>query len=854
MNDLPSREAKGGRGTSGLGMDGSGFDDADDDGAGELRPDLFLVGMPISVPRGAASAAASVSTGSVNARPLPSGPTRGVLQPRSNATDLANVVVDDADEEVFAVSHGEAEPDENDGLEFDDGPDKVDDRDGVAQSGRKIPLAAQPPPRSAPSQAIASRRAMVASALAADGGAEITKLPVPPSQPKSNDIPISPKASTVIINVSNTATTAPSSAKHVGGPTGTRPIAVARAAALVPSSASVDLMAKSTVLASTAAATAQANAATSSGSSSAANASTVPPPYAPPPSSQARTLSQSIDGLFLEVPPPLQQLAFQTLTTMIKNLLIRPAKDLYRTVRIKHPQFFNRLGKFRQTIRVLTALGFVAQKMPEEEAAVAPTPAVSVKRAPQQPTLSYGLANENTSTPILQELDDDNDDDELVDASTITAVSSTATSAPAEPVKPELEWKLTKKELREIEERKFMVLPADVEAMSWHEPMLQWSLKRLETDILPFIAAAAARLAAMDDETRFNETVKDVRMALDAMNADATMTPPDLAFALQALQQIVRNLLIQPPQTKFRKLPVGNAVFQSRVGRWPSARAVLTALGFKEAGGQLFMLPAFEKPLQQMTRIGIWLDDRTKAAMVAGQIWTTQQHEEAQVAEFRAKQRAQATTGVADGMDTAAAAEADEAAAAAAAALEYANIDRNRIVFPSILINSKSLLTAQDDDDSAMVDDEALLPGDAALIMGAQKEWARKQEAIRAAQMQRIYERTGVNLAKPPPFVGVSRAAQAIKEKRQQQETSGSAAAVAAAASEPEITQVVIRFLFPEKVAVQALFHPKEPITAVFDYARTLLADAPAVSPFRFLLPPMQRITDPRLDGTAVLR
>jgi hypothetical protein len=116
----------------------------------------------------------------------------------------------------------------------------------------------------------------------------------------------------------------------------------------------------------------------------------------------------------------------------------------------------------------------------------------------------------------------------------------------------------------------------------------------------PRLAAAATALASMDAETRYQDEVRECRVALDALCADASLTPADFSAALAALRQIFRNLAVQPPAARFRKLPLQNAAFHARVGRWATARAFLKAVGFREAGGQLFMLPAFEKPAHQV--------------------------------------------------------------------------------------------------------------------------------------------------------------------------------------------------------------------------------------------------------------
>jgi hypothetical protein len=67
-----------------------------------------------------------------------------------------------------------------------------------------------------------------------------------------------------------------------------------------------------------------------------------------------------------------------------------------------------------------------------------------------------------------------------------------------------------------------------------------------------------------------------------------------------------------------------NPAFNQRIGRWKSAIKFLQALGFREAGGNLFLLPAFEKPPHQMTRISTWLDQKIPEADKAAKVFLKQ--------------------------------------------------------------------------------------------------------------------------------------------------------------------------------------------------------------------------------------
>lgn len=72
-------------------------------------------------------------------------------------------------------------------------------------------------------------------------------------------------------------------------------------------------------------------------------------------------------------------------------------------------------------------------------------------------------------------------------------------------------------------------------------------------------------------------------------------------------------------------IQMSNAAFHSRVGRWPLAVGFLISIGFREGGGNLFLLPAFEKPPHQMTRIVSWFDHRIPDAEKAARAYLKHQ-------------------------------------------------------------------------------------------------------------------------------------------------------------------------------------------------------------------------------------
>jgi hypothetical protein len=155
-----------------------------------------------------------------------------------------------------------------------------------------------------------------------------------------------------------------------------------------------------------------------------------------------------------------------------------------------------------------------------------------------------------------------------------------------------------------------------------------------------------------------------------------------------------------------------------------------------------------------------------------------------------------------------------------------------QVVFPAAQINFKSRLevrertaptaaaAAEDDDD----DDDRLAAGDATLIVEAQKGFAKKLEAARLRQIQTLYEKTGVNLNIPPAWA----VPPPTKGKQSASAAPTLTAAAPTASTKTETRNTLIRFIFPERVAVQVMFHPKEPITAVFDFARALVVDPTA--------------------------
>jgi hypothetical protein len=303
---------------------------------------------------------------------------------------------------------------------------------------------------------------------------------------------------------------------------------------------------------------------------------------------------------------------------------------------IKNPQFQQRLSKFGSARAFLKIIGFEEREMQDPATIVA---APVEKKADYAPTLAYGsgVVVPETSSAAAGSTDDE----EKKAAAELEAAAAEVNeqAAGVEPIIADTR-RLTASEKREQQERMFLVLPHTAETELWYPSLLQFSIDRIDTVFLPRVVAAAAELASMDAESRYQLEVKDVRTALDNLCNDQSMQPPDLAQAIASLRQIFKNLSIQPPQAKFRKLQLQNQVFHARLGRWPFAIKFLKSIGFREAGGQLFLLPAFEKPQHQMVRISGWLEGKAPELDKASAAFLKKQSEAKDVAEFLQQQEA----------------------------------------------------------------------------------------------------------------------------------------------------------------------------------------------------------------------
>ena len=117
-------------------------------------------------------------------------------------------------------------------------------------------------------------------------------------------------------------------------------------------------------------------------------------------------------------------------------------------------------------------------------------------------------------------------------------------------------------------------------------------------------------------------------------------------------------------------------------------------------------------------------------------------------------------------------------------------------------------------------DEDKLQAGDVELIMKGQDGFKAKQEKVKQNTIDRIMQRTGVDLTKPPGESTIRKPTIVIKK--------------------PKYEQTVLRIIFPEKLVLQVLFHPYETISNVFDFIKSCLVDSTV--DFYLLLPPSQRL------------
>lgn len=117
-------------------------------------------------------------------------------------------------------------------------------------------------------------------------------------------------------------------------------------------------------------------------------------------------------------------------------------------------------------------------------------------------------------------------------------------------------------------------------------------------------------------------------------------SPVSLAESLLALLTLINNLSIVPAQPKFRKFNTKNPMFESKIGKYSAGKQFLITIGFKEAGGFLFLLPAFENSVIY-PRLVVFLTDSLTVADEKASIWIKEENERKEIEAFHAKLKEQ---------------------------------------------------------------------------------------------------------------------------------------------------------------------------------------------------------------------
>ena len=101
-----------------------------------------------------------------------------------------------------------------------------------------------------------------------------------------------------------------------------------------------------------------------------------------------------------------------------------------------------------------------------------------------------------------------------------------------------------------------------------------------EVDMAVAMLMSDVEANGVDEEDHTSQIARRIHEAVDALRGQ-TVKLPTFQGAAGVLLRIFNNILKEPGEHKYRKVPINGKVFASKVGAYSSSRALLEAAGFE---------------------------------------------------------------------------------------------------------------------------------------------------------------------------------------------------------------------------------------------------------------------------------